>query len=79
MHQEPGVPTLARMMQVWLICPCGTNLGFHGSDRHAKTQLLLKRWDIMASLALISHGRNLHLQQCLFFTSAVLHLCYETG
>lgn len=27
-HWEPGVPTLAGMMQIWLVCPCGYQFGF---------------------------------------------------
>lgn len=30
-RREPGVPTKAKMMQVWLICPRGTNSGPRGS------------------------------------------------
>lgn len=41
-HWEPGVPTLARVMQVWLMYPCGTNWSLQGSHRHARIQLDLK-------------------------------------
>lgn len=54
---EPGVPTLARVMQVWLMYPCGTNWSLQGSHRHARIQLGLKPCNDLAPLALISPGR----------------------
>lgn len=79
-HWEPGVPTLARMMQIRLVRPCGINLGSHRSTRCAKTQLVLKPCNVMAPLALLlSPGRNLALQQCLLWDSSSLVLITRYG
>lgn len=55
-HREPGVPTLARVMQVWLMYPRGTNWSLQASHRHARIQLDLKPCNDLAPLAPVSPG-----------------------
>lgn len=37
--RQPGVPTLARVMQVQPVYPCGTSWSWQGSHRQARIQL----------------------------------------